>query len=152
MISALRGEGGTHSPTGNSHPGGALCIASRQILTTFQTRSCVNSWRIFVRRLHFMSCMDPPAILNQHLGENHQGAVILMGMTRRPPSKRGRVCSPETTISISYPSVTRWRMGSSGTTSTTPKACSGESRCGVPNQHIGIGVMLGYPKNKHLQW
>ena len=130
---------------------GELCVTSRQSLVTSQTKSCINSWRVSARRLHSVSCMHPPAILNQHLGENHHGAGILTGMTRRSPSQDGGGF-PKTTIPISSPSTTRWRMGSSGTTSSTPKACSGKSRCGVPDQHFGIRIMLGYPKNKHLQW
>ena len=68
---------------------GALHIAFRQNLVTSWIKSCVNSWRISVRRLDFVNCMHPPAILNQLLGENHQGAVILMGMTRRSSFQEG---------------------------------------------------------------
>ena len=50
---------------------GALCIASRQSLVTLQTKSCVNLWRTSARRSYFTSCMHPPAICNQHLGDNH---------------------------------------------------------------------------------
>ena len=62
---------------------GALCITSKQSLATLQTQSCINLWRISVGRSHFMSCMHLPATLKQLLGENHQGVVILMWMTRR---------------------------------------------------------------------
>ena len=89
------GEGESNSPTGNPHPGGELCIASRQSFGTLQTRSCINLWRISIRKSHSVSCMQPPAILNQHLGENSQGEVILMGMTRRLPFQEGRVGSPQ---------------------------------------------------------
>ena len=130
----------------------ALHIASRQSLANLQIKSSVNSWRISARRLHFVSCMHPPAILNQHLGENHQGAVILMGITRRSPFQEGEGGFPKTTISSSYSSMTRWRMGSSKTTASTPKAYSGKSRCEAPNQHFSVGFMLGCPQNKHLQW
>ena len=37
-------------------------------------------------------------------------------------------------------------VGSSGTTSSAPKACSGKSRHGAPNQHFSIGLVLGYPR------
>ena len=58
---------------------GILCDASRQSLLTSQTRNCINLWRISIRRLHFVSYMHPPEILNQLLGVNLQGVVILMG-------------------------------------------------------------------------
>ena len=130
---------------------GALGIVSRQSLATSQTKNCINLWRISIRRLHLMSCMHPPAILNQLFGENMQGVVILMGMTQRSPFQGG-MGSPETTISSSCSSTTRWRMGSSETTSSAPKACSGKFRCGMPNQHFSIGVALWYLQNKQLQW
>ena len=145
MISTLRGEGDSHSPTGNPHLGGVLCITSRQSLATSQTNSYINSWRISTRRSHFASSMCTPAIPNQLLGENLQGAVILMGMTQRSPFQERRVGSPKPTIPISCPSTTRWGVGSSGSTSSAPKACSSKSRCGVPNQHFSIGVAFRYP-------
>ena len=74
---------------------GALNIISRQSLVTLQTKNCINSWRISIRRLHFVSCMHPPAILNQLLGENLQGVVILMGMTRRSPFQEGEGGFPQ---------------------------------------------------------
>ena len=38
---------------------GVLCNTSRQSLKTSKTRNCGNSWRISVRRLHFVSSMHP---------------------------------------------------------------------------------------------
>ena len=76
---------------------GRLCVTSRQSLATSLTKSCINSWRISTRRLHSVSCMHPPAILNQHLGENHQGVGILMGMTRRSPFGEGEGGFPQDT-------------------------------------------------------
>ena len=60
-------------------------------------------------------------------------------------SERVRVGSPGTTTSISCPGMTRWQMDSSGTTSSTTISCSTQSRCGVPDQYSGIGIVLGYP-------
>ena len=88
----------------------------------------------------------PPTILNQLLGANLQGAVILMEMTQRSPFQEGRVGSPKTTISSSSSSMTRWRMGSSGTTSSTPKACSSKSRCGCLINTLALGLHLGSPR------
>ena len=68
---------------------GEFHVTSRQSLVTLQTKSCINSWRIFIRRLHFVSYTHPSAIFNQLLGENHQGVVILMGMTSRSPFQEG---------------------------------------------------------------
>ena len=146
------GQSDSHSPTGNPHPGGGTlhCLwAELGNLTDQELHQLIEDLHqeIALCKLH-----APPAILSQHLGENHQGVVILMGMTRRSPSQEGRVGFPKTTTSISCPSTNRWRVGSSGTTSSTPKACSSKSRHGAPNQHIGIRIMLRYPKNKHLQW
>ena len=36
--------------------------------------------------------------------------------------------------------------GSSGTTSSTPRACSTKSRHGAPDQQVGIGITLGNPQ------
>ena len=74
---------------------GVLCNASRQSLATSQIRNCGNSWKISTRRLHFASCMHPPAILNQLLGVNLKGAVILMGMTWRSPFQEGEGGFPQ---------------------------------------------------------
>ena len=68
MISALRGEGDSHLPTGNPHLVGALHVTSRQSLVTSQTKSCINSWRISIRRSHFMSCMQPQQSSTNSLG------------------------------------------------------------------------------------
>ena len=54
----------------------------------------------------------PLAIIDQLLRENHQGVVILMGMTQRSPFQEGRVGSPKTTTPISSSSMTRLRVGS----------------------------------------
>ena len=40
---------------------------------------------------------------------------------------------PKTTFPISNPSTTRWKVGSSGTASSTPKACCSKSKHGAPN-------------------
>ena len=68
---------------------GVLHNASRQSLATSQIRNCSNLWKISIRRSHFMSCMHPPAILNQLLEVNLQGVVILMRMTWRSPFQEG---------------------------------------------------------------
>ena len=50
---------------------------------------------------------------------------------QRSPFQWGRVGSPRTAISNSSSSVTRWRMGSSRTTSSAPEACSSRSDVGI---------------------
>ena len=47
---------------------GVLCNTSRQSLVTSQTRSCINSWKISIRKLHFMSCMYPQQSSTNSLG------------------------------------------------------------------------------------
>ena len=74
---------------------GVLCNTSRESLAVSQTRNCINSWKISIRRLHFVICMHPPAIINQLLGVNLQQAVILMGMTWRSPFQEGEGGFPQ---------------------------------------------------------
>ena len=116
------GEGDHHSPTGD----------------------------ISIRRLHFTSCIHPPAILNQLLGKNLQGVVILMGMTRRSPFQEGEDGFPRDNHLQLLVLCNQMEDGFLRDHLLTPKACSSKCRCGVPNQHFSIGVVLGYPKNKHL--
>ena len=47
---------------------GVLHNTSRQSLVTFQTRNCINSWKISIRRSHFMSCMHPQQSSTNSLG------------------------------------------------------------------------------------
>ena len=47
---------------------GVLCNPSRQSLETSQTRNCGNSWRISIRRLHFMNSMHPQQSSTNYLG------------------------------------------------------------------------------------
>ena len=125
------GEGDPHSPTGNPHLGGSTlhCLqAELGDLTDQELWQLIEDpcQEIALHELH-----APPAILNQLLGENLQGVVILMGMTWRSPLQEGEGGFPKTTTPIS--SATSWKVGSSGTTSSTSMACSSKSRCGAPN-------------------
>ena len=47
---------------------GVLYNTSRQSLATSQTRNCVNSWKISIRRSHFVSCATPQQSSTNSLG------------------------------------------------------------------------------------
>ena len=69
---------------------GVLCNASRQSLET-----CMNQGLVATRGgsptgdCTLVSCMHPPAILNQLPGVNPQGVLILMRMTQEVTFPRG---------------------------------------------------------------
>ena len=68
---------------------GVLHHASWQSLMTLQTRNCGNLWEDLHQEMKPFKLHAPLAILNQLPGVNSQGAVILMGMTRRSPFQEG---------------------------------------------------------------
>ena len=65
-----------------------------------------------------------------------------MGMTQRSPFQEGRVDSPKTTISSS--SMTRWKVGSSGTTSSAPVLANPDM--GHLINTLALGLCLGTPR------
>ena len=148
------GEGGSHSATGNPHLGGGTpCFTSRQSLETSQTKSCINSWRISARRLHSTSCMHPPAILNQHLGENYQAAGILMGMTRRSLFWQGEGGFPQD--NHPYLTAPAWPDGvwvPQGPPPQPPRPAPPNPDVGCLISMLALGLHLGTTRNKHLQW
>ena len=89
------GEVGSHSPTSNPHLGGGTPHHLQAELGNFTDQELCPLMEDLIGRLHFMSCTHTPAILNQHLGENHRGAVILVGMTRRSPFQEGEGGFPQ---------------------------------------------------------
>ena len=125
---------------------GVLHNTSRQSLETSQKGTCGNLWRISNGRLHFVSCLHPPAIHNQLSGLSPQGVVITRRMIQRSPFQEGEDGIPRTATSNPSTSVTRWRLGSS-TTSTAPAVCSIGSRCGASHQYISNRFAFGYPQN-----
>ena len=126
---------------------GVLHDASRQSLVTLQTRNCGNLWRISIRRSNFSSCMHPQQSSINSLGWTSQGAVILMGMTQEVTfPKVGGWVPPRQSSPDSSSSMTRWRMGSSGTTSSAPKACSSKSGLGCLINTLASGLCLGTPR------
>ena len=82
-------EDDTNSPTGNPHWGWGTLQYLQAELGDLADQELWPLMEISVRRSHLMSCMLPPAILNQLPGVNPEGAVILMRMTRRSPFQEG---------------------------------------------------------------
>ena len=54
--------------------------------------------------------------------------------------------SPKTTIPISSSSTTRWRVGSSGTTSSTPRPALANPDVGHLINSLALGLHLGTPR------
>ena len=89
------GEGDPHTPTGNPHLGGH----TPHLLQAELGNLADEGLRQLVEDLHqeiaLCELHAPPAILNQLLGENLHGVVILMGMTRRSPFQEGEGGFPQ---------------------------------------------------------
>ena len=84
------GEGDPHSPTGKPHPGGGTSRHLQAELGNLADQELHQLLEDLCQEFTLCELHAPPAILNQLLGENLQGVVILMGMTRGHLSKRGR--------------------------------------------------------------
>ena len=131
---------------------GGLHITSRQSLCNLADQELHQLMEDLCQEIALCELHAPPAILNQHLGENHQGAGIIMRMTRRSPFQEGEGGFPQDNHPHLQPQHDQMEDGLLRDHLLNSKACSTKSRHGAPDQHVGIGIRLGYPKNKHLQW
>ena len=139
------GEGEPNSSHDNPHPSGETLHhlqAELGNLTDHELHQLVEDLHQEITPCELNA---PPEALHQCLGGTHQGEAEPKRVKRRSPFQEGEGGSPRTTIPISYTCVTRWRMGSSGTTSTAPTSCSTKSRHGALNKYSGIGFKIGYP-------
>ena len=145
-------EGEPHLPHDNPHPSGGNAASSPSAAWPPYRSWTASAIGGSPSGDHTPQVEHTPAALHQCLGDNHQGVVMLKGVTRRSPFWEGEGGFPQDNHPISYPCITRWGMGSSGTTSTAPTSCSTKSRHGALNKCSGIRFTIGYPQNKHLQW
>ena len=79
------GEDESHLPTGNPHLGGGTPHHLQAELGNLTDQELHQLMEDLCQEIALHELHAPQAILNQHLGENHQGVGILMGMTRRSP-------------------------------------------------------------------
>ena len=83
------GEGDPPSPTGNPHLGGGTLLHLQAELGNLADQELHQLMEDLCQEIALCKLHAPPAILNQLSRENLQGAVILMGMTRRSPFQEG---------------------------------------------------------------
>ena len=76
MISTLRGEGDPNSPTGNPHLGGGILQDLQAELGNLAGQELHQLMEDLHQEIALHELHTPPAILNQLLGVNLQGAVI----------------------------------------------------------------------------
>ena len=144
-VSTLRRGGRTTFTPWYPHPSGEMLHRLQVELGHLADHELHELVEDLCQEITLCELNTPLAALHQCLGDTHKEWECWRGWPGGHLSKRGRVDSPGTTIPISYPCMTRWRMGSSGTTSTTPSSCSTKSRHGALNKYSGIWFTIRYP-------
>ena len=89
------GEGDSHLPTSNPHTGGGTLHHLQAELGDLADQELHQLLEDLHQEIPLHEVHAPPANVNQLLGENHQGVVILMGMTRRSPFQEGEGGFPQ---------------------------------------------------------
>ena len=146
------GEGDAHSPTGNPHPGGGTLHCLQAELGDLVDQELHQLMEDLHQEVALCELHAPPAILNQLLGDNLQGAVILMGMTRRSPFQEGEGgFPPDNHLQLLF-QHDQMEDGFLKDHLLSTQGLLLQIQMWVPNQHFSFGVMLVYPQNKHIQW
>ena len=125
---------------------GALCITSRQSLATSQTKSCINSGRISARRLHFCKLLAPPSNPQPTPWGEPSGSSNPNGDDQEVTFPRGGGGFPQANHPISCPSLTRWRVGSSGSPPQPPRPAPANPDVGCLISNLALGLHLGTPR------
>ena len=84
-----KGEGDPHSPTGNPDLGGTTLCHLQAELGDLADQELQQLMEDLHLEITLCELHTSPAFLNQLVGENFQGVVILMGMTWRSPFQEG---------------------------------------------------------------
>ena len=124
---------------------GKCCIISKWSLATSSIMSCISLWRISIRS-HSVSWMHSSAAPHQCLGDTHQRADCWRGWPGGHLSERGRVGSPRTTIPVSYPCMTRWRMVPLGPPPPPRLPAQPNPNMGHLINNLDSGLQLGTPR------
>ena len=108
--------------------------------------NCNSLSRISARRSHFMSWIHPQKPSTIPLGKSSREQGPWCRWPGGHLSKRGRVGPSRAAILTSCPCPTRWRMGSPGTTSSTPNSCTAYMVVGCLINTLALRLCLGTPK------
>ena len=145
-------EGDSHSPTDNPHPGRSTlhCLqAELGNLTDQELHQLVEDLcqEIALHELHAPPRNPQPTPWGEPSGSSNPN-----GDDQKVTFPRGEGGFPQDNHPHLLPQHDQMEGGFLRDHLLNPNACSSKSRCGAPNQHFGIKIMLGYPQNKHLQW
>ena len=126
-------KGDSHSPTGNPHLGGGTLHCLQAELDNLADQGLHQLMEDLYQEITLHELHAPPSNPQPTPWGEPSGNGNLDGEDQEVTFPRGGWVPPRQPISSSCSSMTRWRMGSAGTTSSVPKACPSKSRCGVPN-------------------
>ena len=108
----------------NPHPGGQTPHCIQAHLGDLADNELCQLLEDLHQEVSLCELNAPPRSPPPMLWGTQQGAGILMWMTRWSPFQERKGGFPRTTIPTSCSHTPRWRMGSTGTTSSTPNSCS----------------------------
>ena len=140
------GEGESHSPTGNPHQGGGTLHHLQTELGDLADQELCQFMEDLCQEIAFHELHTPQQSITNTLGRTIREQESQWQWPGDHLSERVRVGSPKTTIPICSPSMTRWRVGSSGTTSSTPRPALANPDVGHLISTLTLGLCLGTPK------